>query len=39
VRIARFALDDDVSYGLVGSARQDRTAPGDEVIASIIKTH
>ena len=36
MRIGRFALDDDVSYGLVGSARRDRTAPDDEVIAEIV---
>ena len=36
MRIARFAAGDEVSYGLVGTARQGRAAAGgDEVIAEL----
>jgi len=35
VRIARFAAGDEVSYGLVGTARPGSTAGGGEVIAEL----
>jgi 2-keto-4-pentenoate hydratase/2-oxohepta-3-ene-1,7-dioic acid hydratase in catechol pathway len=35
VRIARFAAGDEVSYGLVGTAREGRGAPGGQVIAEL----
>jgi len=35
VRIARFAAGDEVSYGLVGTARPDSTAGSGEVIAEL----
>jgi 2-keto-4-pentenoate hydratase/2-oxohepta-3-ene-1,7-dioic acid hydratase in catechol pathway len=35
VRIARFAVGDEVSYGLVGTARQGRAAAGGEVVAEL----
>jgi 2-keto-4-pentenoate hydratase/2-oxohepta-3-ene-1,7-dioic acid hydratase in catechol pathway len=35
VRIARFAVGDEVSYGLVGTARQGRATAGGEVIAEL----
>ncbi|MBO0815606.1 MAG: fumarylacetoacetate hydrolase family protein, partial [Actinobacteria bacterium] len=35
MRIARFAEGDEVSYGLVGTARAGRTAGGGEIIAEL----
>jgi len=35
VRITRFAVADEVSYGLVGTARAGSAAPGGEVIAEL----
>ncbi len=35
MRIARFAAGDEVSYGLVGTAREGRGAPGELVIAEL----
>jgi len=35
VRIARFAAGDEVSYGLVGTARAGRKASGGEIIAEL----
>jgi 2-keto-4-pentenoate hydratase/2-oxohepta-3-ene-1,7-dioic acid hydratase in catechol pathway len=35
VRIARFAVGDEVSYGLVGTARQGSAAAGGEVVAEL----
>jgi 2-keto-4-pentenoate hydratase/2-oxohepta-3-ene-1,7-dioic acid hydratase in catechol pathway len=35
VRVARFAAGDQVGYGLVGTARQGRAAPGGEVVAEL----
>jgi 2-keto-4-pentenoate hydratase/2-oxohepta-3-ene-1,7-dioic acid hydratase in catechol pathway len=35
VRIARFAAGDEVSYGLVGTAREGRGTPGGQVIAEL----
>jgi len=35
VRIARFAVGDEVSYGLVGTAKHGRAAGGGEVIAEL----
>jgi 2-keto-4-pentenoate hydratase/2-oxohepta-3-ene-1,7-dioic acid hydratase in catechol pathway len=35
VRIVRFAAGDEVSYGLVGTAKEGRGAPGGQVIAEL----
>jgi 2-keto-4-pentenoate hydratase/2-oxohepta-3-ene-1,7-dioic acid hydratase in catechol pathway len=35
VRVARFAAGDEVSYGLVGTARPGRAAAGEEVVAEL----
>ena len=35
MRVARFAAGDEVSYGLVGTAKQGRGAPGGQIIAEL----
>jgi 2-keto-4-pentenoate hydratase/2-oxohepta-3-ene-1,7-dioic acid hydratase in catechol pathway len=35
VRIVRFAVDDEVGYGVMGATRGDGAAPGEEVVAEL----